>query len=102
MLVYVYMGTHDVAGDYEGSRCECQPRSPFKLLAYASISVIVCYMLLLITTEFFVDEPDGLFQIGDGFFCSLTDYAFLACISVCMVVCSCYVHSAIDSLIPRP
>ena len=67
---------------------EQEPRSPFKLLAYASIALIVCNMMLLITTEFFIDEPDGPFQFGDGFFYSLTDYAFLACISVCMVVCS--------------
>ena len=47
---------------------EPQPRSPFKLLAYASILVIVSNMLMLITTEFFVDEPDGPFQFGGGFF----------------------------------
>ena len=62
---------------------EPQPRSPFKLLAYASISVIVCYMLLLITTEFFVDEPDGLFQIGDGFFVLLLIMPFLL-VSACV------------------
>ena len=47
---------------------EQQPRSPFKLLVYASIALIVCNMMLLITTEFFIDEPDGPFQFGDGFF----------------------------------
>ena len=47
---------------------EQQPRSPFKLLAYASIASILCYMMLLITTEFFVDSPDGPFQIGEGVF----------------------------------
>ena len=62
---------------------ELQPRSPFKLLAYASISVIVCYMLLLITTEFFVDEPDGPFQIGDGFFVLLLIMPFLL-VSACV------------------
>lgn len=62
---------------------EPQPRSPFKLLAYASISVIVCYMLLLVTTEFFVDEPDGPFQIGDGFFVLLLIMPFLL-VSACV------------------
>ena len=62
---------------------EQQPRSPFKLLAYASIALIVCNMMLLITNEFFVDEPDGPFQFGDGFFVLLLIMPFLL-VSACV------------------
>ena len=56
---------------------EQEPRSPFKLLAYASIALIVCNIMWLITNEFFVDEPDGPFQFGDGFFLILLIMPFL-------------------------
>ena len=62
---------------------EQQPRSPFKLLAYASIALIVCNMIWLITNEFFVDSPDGPFQIGEGFFVLFLITPFLI-VSACV------------------
>ena len=62
---------------------EQQPRSPFKLLVYASIALIVCNMMLLITTEFFIDEPDGPFQFAMGFFILLLIMPFLL-VSACV------------------